>query len=296
LPELPDIQIYLECLESKARGSTLSELRVSNPFLLRTVDPSPQDLAGKQLLGLRRLGKRLVLCFEDELFAVLHLMIAGRLAWRGCNAKLGSKNTLASFEFEGGSLVITESGSKRRASLQIVHGEAALAALDPGGLELLDSSPEQFRESMTRSNHTLKRALTDSHILAGIGNAYSDEILHTAKLSPLQLTGNLDHDSWERLHGSSLRVIQLWTNQLRGETKSGWPRKVTAFRPGMAVHGRYGQPCPVCQHSVQRIVYVSRETNYCAFCQTGGKLLADRALSALLNSDWPKTIEEWEGH
>ncbi len=295
MPELPDICVYLECLEAKLLGSKLLDLRISNPFLLRSVEPSPGDLQGLEVRALRRLGKRIVLAFEGELFAVLHLMIAGRLAWKGPAAKLGGKNALASFDFPAGSLVLTEAGSKRRASLFIVHGEEALQALDPGGIDVLTSNVEEFTEVLTRTNHTLKRALTDPRLLSGIGTAYSAEILHTAHLSPVQLTNNLDGDEWERLHAATLRVLNSWTERLRGEASSGWPKKVTAFRPEMAVHGRFGKPCPACGHAVQRIVYATRETNYCATCQTDGKLLADRALSRLLKSDWPKTMEELEG-
>lgn len=295
MPEYPDICVYLECLRTKAQGQVLEGLRVANPFLLRSVEPAPADLEGRELLGLRRLGKRLVFEFSGEIFVVLHLMIAGRLAWRGQGAKLGSKSTLASFDFEGGCLVLTEAGSNRRASLRIVRGQEALRELDPGGLDLFEATTEQFTEALTRTNHTLKRALTDPRLLDGIGNAYSDEILHTARLSPVQLTANLSEDEWDRLHSSCQRVLNLWTRRLQAAVEGGWPKKVTAFHPDMAVHGRYGKACPVCEHPVQRIVYAARETNYCAACQTGGRLLADRALSRLLKSDWPKTLEELEG-
>ncbi len=295
VPEYPDICVYQECLELKAKGQRLLGLRIKNPFLLRSVEPAPADLEGRELLEVRRLGKRLVFVFEGELFAVLHLMIAGRLSWKGMDPKLGSKSTLASFDFEEGCLVLTEAGSKRRASLKVVRGEAGLLELDPGGIDLFQATTDEFREVLTRTNHTLKRALTDPRLLDGIGNAYSDEILHTARLSPVQLTKNLDLDEWERLHQACQRVLTIWTARLRAEAQSGWPKKVTAFHPEMAVHGRFGEKCPVCGHGVQRIVYASRETNYCAACQTGGKLLADRALSRLLKSDWPKTLEELEG-
>jgi formamidopyrimidine-DNA glycosylase len=295
MPEYPDICVYLECLKEKAQGQVLEGLRISNAFLLRSVEPGPEKIAGRELVGMRRMGKRLVFEFTDEFFVVLHLMIAGRLAWRGREAKLGSKSALASFDFETGCLVLTEAGSKRRASLRVVRGELALAELDPGGIDLFQATVEQFTEVLTRTNHTLKRALTDPRLLDGIGNAYSDEILHTARLSPVQLTGNLSEEEWDRLHGACQRVLNLWTRRLRDAAQSGWPKKVTAFHPDMAVHGRFGEECPVCQHAVQRIVYAARETNYCAACQTGGRLLADRALSRLLKSDWPRTLEELEG-
>ena len=296
MPEYPDICVYRDCLERKVKGQKLEALHLRNPFLLRSVEPVPTEFVGRELVRVRRLGKRLVLEFEGELFAVLHLMIAGRLAWKGKDPKLGSTSTLASFEFETGSAVLTEAGSRRRASLHLVHGEPALQALDPGGIDVFTATIEEFRDVLTRTNHTMKRALTDPRLLDGIGGAYSDEILHAARLSPVQLTKNLDDDEWGRLHAACQDVLALWTARLTEQAKSGWPKKVTAFRPEMAVHGRFGEECPVCGHPVQRIVYSSRETNYCAACQTGGKILADRALSRLLKSDWPKTIEELEGH
>lgn len=294
MPELPDITVYLECLAPKVLGERLEGLRIVNPFLLRSVEPAPRVLYGERVRELRRLGKRIVFAFDGELFLVLHLMIAGRLAWRGPGAAPGGKSCLCCFDFESGSLVLTEAGSKRRASLRVVRGEAALAALDPGGLDVFAIEVEAFRAALARENRTLKRALTDPRLLSGIGNAYSDEILHSARLSPVQLTANLEAGEWERLHGATRGVLASWTDRLRAEAAQGWPRKVTAFHAEMAVHGRFRLPCPVCSRPVQRIVYATRETNYCPECQTGGRLLADRALSRLLKSDWPKTVEELE--
>ncbi|MFT7670602.1 MAG: formamidopyrimidine-DNA glycosylase [Planctomycetota bacterium] len=295
MPEYPHITVYLECISEKAVGEELKAVRIASPFLLRSVDPKPIALHGQVLRGVRNVGKRVVLEFNDSLFAVFHLMIAGRFAWRKPEAKLGSKSSLASLDFESGCLVLTEAGSLRRASLHIVQGENALAEMDSGGIDLFRATTEEFTEVMTRTNHTLKRALTDPRILSGIGNSFSDEILHAARLSPVQLTSNLDDDDWERLHQVCMRVLTIWTAKYRSEVVRGWPAKVSAFHPEMAAHGRYHEPCPVCQSSVQRILYASRETNYCATCQTGGRLLADRALSKLLKSDWPRTLEELEG-
>jgi len=292
VPELPDISIYLEALESRVLSHTLDKLRLASPFVLRTVDPSPSDVAGKRVVALRRLGKRIVFALEGHLFIVLHLMIAGRLKWLPKGGKVPGKVGLAAFDFDNGTLVLTEAGSKRRASLHIVRGEEALRALDPGGMDVLAASLETFRDALTRERHTLKRTLTDPHVFSGIGNAYSDEILHRARLSPVQMTTNLSAGELERLYGAIREVLVEWIDRLRAETGAGFPEKVTAFRAEMKVHGRYNQPCPDCGTPVQRIVYADNETNYCARCQTGGKLLADRALSRLLHGDWPKSIDE----
>jgi len=287
MPELPDLAAYLDGLDRRIVGRRLLALRIASPFLLRTALPPIAMAEGRTVTGLRRLGKRIVFALEGELFLVLHLMIAGRLQWP---AKKG-RNTLAIFEFEDGTLSLTEAGTKRRASLHLVQGEAALAAMDPGGMEVLSSSPEEFRERLLSENHTLKRALTDPRLFAGIGNAYSDEILHRARLSPIVLTESLQNEEIERLHAATLAVLNEWSARLKSDK---FPEKVTAFREGMAVHGRYRQPCPVCGAPVQRIVYAENETNYCARCQTGGKILADRALSRLLKKSWPRNIDELE--
>ncbi|MDQ3283078.1 MAG: formamidopyrimidine-DNA glycosylase [Acidobacteriota bacterium] len=292
MPELPDIAIYLEALEARVLSHTLEKLRLASPFLLRTVEPTPSEIAGKHVTSLRRLGKRIVFGLEDELFIVLHLMIAGRLKWLAQGAKVPGKVGLAAFDFDNGTLVLTEAGSKRRASLHIVRGEEALREHDRGGLEPLEMTFDEFRAAMTRERHTLKRTLTDPQTFSGIGNAYSDEILHRARLSPVQMSTNLDDGALRRLYDATREVLLEWIDRLRTETGTGFPEKVTAFRPEMAVHGRYNQPCPVCQTPVQRIVYAENETNYCARCQTGGKLLADRALSRLLKGDWPKSIDD----
>ncbi len=292
MPELPDIAIYLEALEARVLGHTLDKLRLASPFILRTVDPLPAELAGKRVESLRRLGKRIVFGFEGELFLVLHLMIAGRLKWLEKGAKVPGKVGLAAFDFDNGTLVLTEAGSKRRASIHILRGEESLRAHDPGGIEPLEMSFDAFVAALTRERHTLKRTLTDPHVFSGIGNAYSDEILHRARLSPVQMTTNLSAAELTRLYDAIREVLIEWTERLRAATGSGFPEKVTAFRPEMAVHGRYNQPCPVCRTPVQRIVHADNETNYCARCQTGGKLLADRALSRLLKGDWPKSIDE----
>ena len=292
MPELPDITIYLEALEKRVLSRTLKKVRLANPFVLRTVEPAPRDLEGKRVEALRRIGKRIVFEFEGELFLVIHLMIAGRFKWLAKGAKVPGKVGLAAFDFDNGTLVLTEAGSKRRASLHIVKGEDALRALDPGGIDVLGATAQQFREALTRERHTLKRTLTDPHVFSGIGNAYSDEILHCARLSPVQLTTNLSDEEHERLYRATRETLLHWIELLRKDTGDGFPEKVTAFRPEMAVHGRFGQPCPDCGTPVQHIVYAENETNYCARCQTGGKLLADRALSRLLKGDWPKSIDE----
>lgn len=292
MPELPDIELYLRALEARVLGHTLEKLRLASPFILRTVAPAPSDVAGKTVTSLRRLGKRIVFGLEGELFIVLHLMIAGRLKWLAPGAKVPGKVGLAAFDFDNGTLVLTEAGSKRRASLHIVRGEEALRAHDPGGIEPLEMSLDEFRAALTRERHTLKRTLTDPHVFSGIGNAYSDEILHRARLSPVQMTTNLSDEELARLYAAIREVLLEWIDRLAAGTGTRFPEKVTAFRPEMAVHGRYNLPCPVCRTPVQRIVHAENETNYCARCQTGGKLLADRALSRLLKGDWPKSIDE----
>jgi formamidopyrimidine-DNA glycosylase len=292
VPELPDISIYIEALASRVLNHTLEKLRLASPFVLRTVDPSPSDVAGKRVVGLRRLGKRIAFALEGDIFIVVHLMIAGRFKWLAKGAKPPGKVGLAAFDFDNGTLVLTEAGSKRRASIHIVRGEEALRALDPGGIDVLGMTVDEFRDALTRERHTLKRTLTDPHVFSGIGNAYSDELLHRARLSPVQMTTNLDTGEIERLFHATKDTLNEWIERLRAETGSGFPEKVTAFRPEMKVHGRYNLPCPDCGTPVQRIVYAENETNYCARCQTGGKLLADRALSRLLHGDWPKSIDE----
>jgi formamidopyrimidine-DNA glycosylase len=293
LPELPDVVVYIEALTSRVAGRRLERIRLLSPFVLRSVDPAIEAVSGKAVRNVRRIGKRIVLEFDHELFLVVHLMIAGRLRWRepGQKPGVGSKIVLAAFEFEHGTLLFTEAGSKKRASLRLVRGDSALQAIDPGGLEPLDASLEQFRAALARENHTLKRALTDPHVISGIGNAYSDEILHAARLSPLKLTRSLSDEEYRRLHHAVGATLLLWIDRLRVDAERGFPEKVTAFRDGMAVHGRFKQPCPVCGSPVQRIVYAENECNYCARCQTGGRLLADRSLSRLLKDDWPKRLE-----
>ena len=295
MPELPDIVVYCESLTSRIVGATFTRARVLGPNLLRTVEPPLESAEGRTVRGVRRLGKRIVIALEADLFLVLHLMIAGRLHWRATGAKAPGRIGLAAFEFSTGSLLLTEAAKARRASLHVVAGEEALRSLDPGGLEPLEAGREAFGAALRSANHTLKRALTDPRLLSGIGNAYSDEILHRARLSPLTLTARLSEAELDRLHAATTATLIEWTDRLRRETGASFPEKVTAFREGMAVHGRYRQPCPVCGAKVQRIVYAENETNYCARCQTGGKLLADRSLSRLLKRDWPATIDELEG-
>jgi formamidopyrimidine-DNA glycosylase len=295
MPEIPDLTIYLERLEPRIVGQPLEAIRLASPFLLRSVDPPVSEVVGKRVTGLRRLGKRIVWALEDGSFVAIHLMRAGRFRWKDRGAKPPARIGLAAFDFPNGTLLLTEASPKKRASLHLLRGEEALRALDAGGIEVFGSTLERFQEALHRENHTLKRTLTDPRILAGIGNAYSDEILHRAKLSPVRQTKQLDEGEIERLFVSIQQVLTEWIDKLRAEDPEGFPNEnVTAFREGMAVHGRYGQPCPVCGSKVQRIVYAENETNYCARCQTGGKLLADRSLSRLLKSDWPKTLEEME--
>jgi formamidopyrimidine-DNA glycosylase len=295
MPELPDVALYVEHLATRLDGATLERARVVSPNLLRTAEPPLAAAEGRAVRGVRRMGKRIVLALEGDLFLVFHLMIAGRFHWRESGAKLPARVGLAAFEFASGTLVLTEAGTRRRASLHVVAGEAAVHALDPGGLEPLEASLEEFRAALVRENHTLKRALADPRIFSGIGNAYSDEILHRARLSPLKLTRKLADGEVEQLWRATRVTLSLWLDRLRMETGDSFPEKVTAFREGMAVHGRYKQPCPECGSPVQRIVYAENETNYCARCQTGGRLLADRSLSRLLHDDWPRTLEEMEG-
>jgi len=294
MPELPDVVVYLEALDRHIVGHRLDRLTLHSPFVLRTVDPPIDAIQGQVVRGVRRIGKRIVLCFDADLFLVLHLMIAGRLRWRAPGKKpgMGPKLILASFAFEHGSLLFTEASSKKRASLQLIRGETALRTLDPGGVEPLEASLEQFHEALTRESHTLKRALTDPHLLSGIGNAYSDEILHAARLSPLKLTRSLTDEEFLRLYDATRATLTRWLALLRAQTGDEFPEKVTAFHEEMAVHGRYRLPCPVCGKPVQRIVYASNECNYCAACQTAGRLLADRSLSRLLRDDWPASIDD----
>jgi formamidopyrimidine-DNA glycosylase len=294
MPELPDITVYIECLGRRIRGQRLERVRVASPFLLRSVEPPLSALNDLTVMRLQRLGKRIVIELERELFLVIHLMIAGRLQWKPAGAKVPAKLGLAAFDFSSGTLVLTEAGTKRRASLNVVHGRGELAQHDPGGLEVLTCDLKSFRAALTRENHTLKRTLTDPRLFSGIGNSYSDEILHRARLSPLALSQRLTDVEVERLFAATRAALVQWTEQLRKETGDGFPTKVTAFRPGMAVHGRFGQPCPDCGTAIQRIVYAENETNYCPRCQTGGKVLADRSLSRLLKDDWPRSIEGLE--
>jgi formamidopyrimidine-DNA glycosylase len=294
MPELPDISAYISALESRIVGQPIQQVRLVSPFVLRTVDPPITALEGRIVRALRRIGKRIAFGVEGDLWLVLHLMIAGRLHWKRQGAKLGGRQNLAAIDFPNGSLVLTEAGAKRRASLHLAKGEAGLHDLDPGGLEIFTTDLASFRSALTAENRTLKRALTDPRILSGIGNAYSDEILHAAQLSPILLTQKMKSEEWERLFNATRNTLQLWMDRLRAEAESNFPEKVTAFREGMAVHGRYNQPCPRCGDPIQRIRYADNETNYCARCQTGGKVLADRSLSRLLGSDWPRTLDELE--
>jgi formamidopyrimidine-DNA glycosylase len=294
LPELPDVVVYLEALTREIVGRRLERIHLLSPFVLRSVDPPITSLQGQTVRGVRRIGKRIVLEFADHVFLVIHLMIAGRLRWRppGQKPGMGPKMLLASFEFEHGTVFFTEASSQKRASMQLVRGEEALRALDPGGIEPLDATLEEFHAALTRENHTLKRALTDPHLFSGIGNAYSDEILHAARLSPLKLSRSLTDEEFRRLYEATRATLVSWVDRLRKDVSGGFPEKVTAFRDEMAVHGRFKQPCPVCGLPVQRIVYAANECNYCAKCQTGGRLLADRSLSRLLKDDWPRSIDE----
>jgi len=296
MPELPDVTVYVERLRAIVGGHAIENVRLGSPFLVRSFEPPLDAIRKKKVTGARRLGKRIVFELEDELFLVLHLMIAGRLHFRDPGAKLPKKFGLLALDFAHGALVLTEAGSKRRASLHVVRGEKSLDAFDRGGLEPLGSSVAAFEAALRRESHTLKRALTDPRLFSGIGNAYSDEILHRARLSPMKLTGSLDSDEVRRLHAACGEVLVEWTERLRAEVGQGFPQKVTAFRPEMAVHGRYGKPCPVCGSPVQRIVHASNEINYCPRCQTGGRLLADRSLSRLLKEDFPRSLEELEEH
>jgi formamidopyrimidine-DNA glycosylase len=294
MPELPDIAAYITALEPRIVGEPIEHVRLASAFLLRTVDPPIAGVEGHRVRELRRIGKRIAIGLDDDLWLVLHLMIAGRLHWRVKGAKLAGRNQLAALDFPNGSVVLTEAGAKRRASLHIFRGEDALREVDPGGIDVLASDLASFRAVLTAENRTLKRALTDPRIVSGIGNAYSDEILHAAQLSPITLTRKLTSAEWERLFAATCSTLQRWIDQLRTEANAQFPEKVTAFRKDMAVHGRYGQPCPRCGEKIQRIRYADNETNYCARCQTGGKVLADRSLSRLLGSDWPRTLEELE--
>jgi formamidopyrimidine-DNA glycosylase len=294
MPELPDIVNYIEALNTRILNQSLRRVRIAHPFLLRTAEPSLSSAENRKVLELRRIGKRIAIGLENELWLLIHLMIAGRLHWRDPGAALRGKGDLAAFDFATGSLVLTESGTKKRASLHVLEGRTALEAHDPGGIDVLQADLETFSRMLARNNHTLKRALTDPHLFSGIGNAYSDEILFRARLSPVALTQSLPPDKMERLYHAMRETLSEWVNRLRRETGGGFPKRVTAFRKEMAVHERFRQPCPVCGSPVQRIRYATNESNYCARCQTGGKLLADRALSRLLKKDWPRTLEDLE--
>ncbi len=294
MPELPDITAYITALEPRIVGEPIEHIRLASPFLLRTVEPSLASVEGRRVRELRRVGKRIAIGVEDDLWLVLHLMIAGRLHWRAKDAKLAGRNQLAAFDFPDASLVLTEAGAKRRASLHALRGEESLRAMDPGGIDVFASDLASFQSALTAENRTLKRALTDPRIVSGIGNAYSDEILHAAQLSPITLTRKLTPAEWERLFAATRSTLQRWIEQLRTEASTNFPEKVTAFRKDMAVHGRFGHPCPRCGDPIQRIRYADNETNYCARCQTGGKVVADRSLSRLLGGDWPRTLDELE--
>jgi len=294
MPELPDIAAYITALEARIVGQPLEHVRLASVFLLRTVEPALASVEGRTVVGLRRIGKRIAIGVQDDLWLVLHLMIAGRLHWKGPQAKLAGRNALAAFDFPAGTLTLTEAGSKRRASLHVVRGEEGLYTIDPGGIEVFETDLDGFRAALTLENRTLKRALTDPRLVSGIGNAYSDEILHAAHLSPITLTHKLKPEEWERLFAATRSTLTIWMDRLRKEAGKSFPEGVTAFRPEMAVHGRFDQPCPRCGEKVQRIRYADNETNYCARCQTGGKVLADRSLSRLLGADWPRTLDELE--
>ena len=294
MPELPGIAAYISALESRIVAQPIERVRLASPFLLRTVEPPVTNMEGRVVRELRQIGKRIAIGVDGDLWLVLHLMIAGRLHWRPPGAKLAGRQSLAALDFPNGSLVLTEAGTKRRASLHVLIGEEGLRSIDPGGIDVFTSDFTSFRNALAAENHTLKRALTDPRILSGIGNAYSDEILHAAQLSPTTLTHRLKPEEWERLFIATRLILGLWIDKLRAEAEAGFPEKVTAFRQDMAVHGRYGKPCPRCGEKIQRIRYADNETNYCARCQTGGKVLADRGLSRLLRSDWPRTLEELE--
>jgi formamidopyrimidine-DNA glycosylase len=294
MPELPDVELYLEALRPRVVGQALERVRLGNPFVVRTIEPTVSAIEGRTVASASRLGKRIVFDFGDELFLVLHLMIAGRLRWRDRGAAIPGKGSLAAFDFPSGTLILTEAGARRQASIHLVRGAEALHAHDPGGLEVLAMTPAAFSERLRRENHTLKRALTDPRIFSGIGNAYSDEILHAARLSPMRLTSALTDREVETLYHATRDTLTAWLERLRAEAAGRFPEKVTAFREDMAVHGKYGKPCPVCGSAVQRIVYARNEANYCSRCQTGGRLLSDRAFSRLLREDWPKTLDELE--
>lgn len=294
MPELPDIAAYISALETRILGQTLETSRVASAFLLRTIDPPLASVEGRSVRELQRVGKRIAIGFDNDIWLVLHLMIAGRLHWKPAGVKLSGRNQLAAFDFANGSLLLTEAGSKRRASLHVVRGESGLRALDPGGIDVFSIDIDTFISALRAENRTLKRALTDPRILSGIGNAYSDEILFAARLSPVQLTHKLTPEEWQRLFAATRENLQLWIDKFKEEARAGFPEKVTAFRKDMTVHGRFGEPCRVCGQPIQRIRYADNETNYCAHCQTGGKVLADRSLSRLLKKDWPKTLDELE--
>ena len=294
MPELPDVAAYITALQDRIAGQPLLHVRIADPFLLRTAVPPIGAAEGRTVRELRRIGKRIAIGLDGDLWLVIHLMIAGRLHWKPPGAKLGGRNSLAAFDFPDGTLTLTEAGTKRRASLALFEGDEALRDADPGGIDVFTADIDAFRAALTRDNHTLKRVLTDPHVIDGIGNAYSDEILHAAKLSPLLLTRKLTAEQWERLFAATRSTLQQWIDRFQAEAQTGFPEHVTAFRDEMAVHGRYGKQCPVCGDTVRRIRYADNETNYCARCQTGGKLLADRGLSRLLRSDWPRTLEELE--
>ncbi len=294
MPEFPDVTVYIEALSERVLNQPIQKIRIGSPFIVRSFDPPIAAAEGRRVLGLRRLGKRIVFELEDDLFLIVHLMIAGRFHWKPKGAKIARKYGQAAFDFPDGTLLMTEAGTKKRASIYLTHGETGVQEHDPGGLEVLDASVDSFREALTRENHTVKRTLTDPHLFSGIGNAYSDEILHRARLSPIRMTRRMTDAEIETLYWAAKESLAEWVERLRRERRGGFPEKVTAFRPDMAVHGKYGKPCPVCGSPIQRIVHAENETNYCAKCQTGGKLLADRSLSRLLKQDWPRSLEEME--